>query len=92
MWDICVSESRRTAGLSAMFGARSLPLPSRPWHWAQVEAKIFLPCPKELDADAFELFCGGFFAAVCEAAVPIAIHKTAIAAASMRSELRFESI
>jgi hypothetical protein len=31
-------------------------------------------------------------AAVCEEARPIAIQKTAIAAASMRSDLRFESI
>ena len=37
------SERCCTLVLATMFGARSLPLPSSPWHPAQVEVKVRLP-------------------------------------------------
>src|ERR1700733_9974786 len=40
---ICESERPCTFDRSAMLGARSLPFPSRPWHPAQLDEKIFLP-------------------------------------------------
>ena len=64
MCAICVSESRCTFRLSAMFGARSPPLPSRPWQLAQVDAKVCLPCI----ATGLESCFAGICLGVCDQA------------------------
>src|SRR5580658_10257522 len=53
MCAIWASESFCTFRFSAMLGARSPPLPSRPWQFAQVDAKVRLPCAET----GFALFC-----------------------------------
>jgi len=50
MAESCASESLCMFGLSAMFGARSLPFPSSPWHAAQLDARICRPLAKADDS------------------------------------------
>jgi hypothetical protein len=86
---ICTSESFCTFGFSAMLGARSPPLPSTPWQFAHVDAKVCLP--------SFELgvalLGAGLCGAVCvHAANPLAAHKAARTGASMKGDFWFEGI
>src|ERR1700735_1030087 len=71
-WAICASESRCTLELSAMFGARSPPRPSSPWHPAQLDAKVFSP-----RVETALKFCDrGLCVRVCElATTPFEAHR-----------------
>ncbi|MDQ1390425.1 MAG: hypothetical protein QOF56_3879 [Acidobacteriaceae bacterium] len=87
IWAICASESRCAFGLSAMFGARSPPLPSKPWQLAQVDAKVFSPRVET----GLESFSPRFCRRVCEPpANPVATQKAASNASSAQHILALE--
>src|ERR1700722_8074439 len=84
MGAIRASESFCTLGFSAMLGARSPPLPSRPWQFAQVDAKVCLPRIEF----GVAVGCSGLCGAVCvHAANPLTAHKAARTGASTPGDL-----
>src|SRR5579863_359649 len=86
---IWASENFCTFGFSTMLGPRSPPRPSRPWQFAQVDAKICLLGPRVPRAEAgVTFFCWPPCCEVCvHAPMPVAAHKAAKTSASRNSDL-----